>query len=87
MQAIVTKYVGPTNVKGARIIAKAAAGKVCISYPYESTLAKSHQIAAIALAKKLGWSGGWIAGGMPSGDGYVFVCADRDDARFVIAGE
>ena len=35
MQAIQTKYIGPTNTKGARIKAFCAAGSITIPYNYE----------------------------------------------------
>jgi hypothetical protein len=53
MQAIVTKYVGPGNVRGARIIAKCEAGRVSIPYPHELSGEAVHRAAAVALCDKL----------------------------------
>ena len=75
-QAIVTKYLAPTCCTGARIKATCDAGSVTIPYPYEFSGAKTHAVAVHALLGKLQWSGEWIAGGMPDGKGYVFVCID-----------
>ena len=58
MQAITTKYAGPTNTRGSRIIAKAAAGRVSVGYDHALNLEDNHAAAAQALAEKLGWVGG-----------------------------
>jgi hypothetical protein len=72
MQAIQTRYFGPTNSRGARIKATAAAGSVTISYPYELSGQETHQAAAQALAKKFNWRGDLIGGQLANGD-YAFV--------------
>ncbi len=76
MQAIVTKYIGPGNVKGARIKATANSGSETVSLQYELNLEDRHAYAALALARKMGWRGELIAGGMPDGSGYVFVFSE-----------
>jgi hypothetical protein len=75
-QAIVTKYIGPTNYRGSRIVAKAAAGRIYVSYDHALNIDDNHLAAARALARKYGWPGEWHGGGMPSGDGNVYVCGD-----------
>lgn len=71
-QAIVTKYLGPTDSRGARIQAKSESGKsVSIPYPYELSTSAGHALAAKTLADKLGWGGNWVGGGIKGG--YVFV--------------
>lgn len=74
MQAIQTRYHGPTNSRGSLVSAKCEAGRVSIPYPYELSGEAVHKAAAVALCKKLGWSGAEsLAGGMlPNGD-YAFV--------------
>lgn len=76
MQAIKTKYIGPTNFRGSRIKATCAAGSVTISYPYKLSGQACHRLAAETLAKKLGWTdqryGALIGGCLPSGE-YCFV--------------
>lgn len=54
-QAIETKYLAPTNTRGARIKAAARAGSVTISYPHELNTDQAHAKAAWALVNKLGW--------------------------------
>lgn len=77
MQAIVTKYLPPTNHKGARVVAKAAAGRLVVHWDHSLNVADNHAAAARALVEKLGWGGRWIAGGLPSEDGDVFVAYDQ----------
>lgn len=57
MIAIQTKYLGPTNSRGARIIASAKGFKVSIPYPYELDGVASHFKAVKALIdkNKLDW--------------------------------
>jgi hypothetical protein len=72
MKAIRTKYVGPTNYKGSRIIAFDEDGnKVTISYPYELSGEAVHRKAAEVLCAIMGWSGELISG--PLTWGYLFV--------------
>lgn len=74
MKAIKTKYKGPTNFRGSRIIASDEDGnKVTISFPLELSGEAAYRKAAEALCEKMQWSGkgGLIAGGIKGG--YVFV--------------
>jgi hypothetical protein len=85
-QAIVTKYIAPTNKRGARIKATAAAGSVTIGYDEAGTTPdERHYAAAQKLAAKFGWTdpknyGPLIAGGLPDGS-YVFVEVPREVAE------
>ena len=76
MQAIQTKYLNPTNSRGARIKATCAAGSITIDYPYELSGQAVYRKAAEALVSKLGWVdtyyGGLLGGCLPNGD-YCFV--------------
>ena len=72
MQAIQTRYFGPTNYRGSRIKATAAAGSVTISYPHELSGQACHRKAAQALAEKFGWKGELLGGQLANGD-YAFV--------------
>ena len=71
MQAITTKYLGPTDYRGARIKATCQAGSVTVPFPYEDS---DHDAAARALIAKLGWGGQWVSGGLPDGRGDAYVC-------------
>lgn len=55
MQAIRTRYHGPTDRKGSRFTASAEAGSVTVPYDYSLNNDKNHAKAAEALAMKLNW--------------------------------
>ena len=76
MKAIRTHYVGPSKVRGSRIIATAEGGprphKVIVPYNHGSD--NPHRDAAVALCRKLGWAGTLVEGGLPDGScAFVFV--------------
>ena len=85
-QAIVTRYVCPTNTLGARIRAKCDRGSVSVPYPDEANQgADAHSVAVLSLLAKFAKEDGtdrswpafdrWVCGGMPqsSKDAYVWV--------------
>lgn len=80
MFCITTKYLGPTDTKGSRIIAKCRLGKRAI--PYDSVLSPraNHHRAAAELAYEHGWIGfsgldtcEFEHGELPSEDGFAFL--------------
>jgi hypothetical protein len=84
MQAIVTKYLNPTDTKGARIKATCDAGYVTVPFDYAGTEEQTHASAAMALVRKLGWQDHgagmgniWTAGSLPNQSGYCFVLVNR----------
>lgn len=75
MQAIVTKYMGPTDTKGSRIKAKASGGSLYYNIDNRYTIEDNMNTAANLLVKKLNWNmNGCVlaTGTLPNGDG-VFV--------------
>jgi len=72
-QAIETKYLKATNVRGSRIKATALAGSLTVGYDYALDGAGNHAAAAQALIARLGWTGTFAQGGNAAGNGYVFV--------------
>lgn len=72
-QAIVTKYLGPTNHRGARI--KATCQAMSLTLPWDDALDidPNHTAAAKALAIKLKWKGHWCGGSLPDGTGNAYV--------------
>lgn len=89
-QAIVTTYHGPTNVKGSRIKAKAAAKTKWFHWDHSLNVEQNHTMAAHALAKELDWSGVWFGGGLPDTSGFCFVnCGHtcKDEAFHVLKVE
>lgn len=78
-QAIVTKYLGPTDHRGSRVLVKAQAGKLTIPWDDGLDVYENHLKAATAFAWKYGWlaSGEIHGGALPSGTGYCFVIVPR----------
>ena len=89
MQAIITKHLGPTNSRGARIKASCARGSITIPFPYECGIEESHRVAAQTLIGKFvaedekdygtppesnPWKRRMVTGQIPSGE-YVHVFA------------
>ena len=70
-QAILTKFLGPTDHRGARVKATCDAGSVTIAWDYAHDPVRNHELAAEALCKKLGWAYPMVQGGI--GNGYAFV--------------
>jgi hypothetical protein len=81
-QAIITKFLPPTNVRGSRVKATAEAGSVTLSWDHALNAELNHAAAAHALASKFGWKGTYYAGAIPGTSGYAFVCADQ--SAFII---
>jgi hypothetical protein len=78
MQAIMTIYHGPTDTKGARIVARCDAGRATVVYAHALDAPANHEAAARNLAGKLGWSGRMVSGALPTGAyAHVFVPEGR----------
>jgi hypothetical protein len=81
MQAILTKYLGPTSSRGARIIAKAVSGSVTIGWDHGLDDAENHRTAAKLLQLKLvdatdkHWQREMVSGCLPDGS-YAHVFKD-----------
>ena len=77
MKAIRTKYKGPTDYKGSRIIASDEDGnRITISYDDALDSEDAHRKGAEALCAKMGWAGEMACGSL--GDSYVFVFLKGD---------
>lgn len=79
MQAITTKYLGPTDSHGARVKACCEARFITIGWDHALDMEANHDAAALALIRKLGWDQDcyrdWFRGGLPDRTGNVYVCA------------
>jgi hypothetical protein len=84
-QAIITRYMGPTNHRSSRVKATASAGSVTVCWDHALGVDENHAAAAKALADKYGWGGVWVAGGLPNEAGNVYV--DLLDGHAAFAGE
>lgn len=83
VQAIETRYLGPTNSKVGRIKATARAGSKIVPYDRALSIEGNHRAAAMALVAKLGWhthapAERWATGGNAKGNGYVRVDTGLD---------
>jgi len=75
-QAIVTKYLGPTNTKPARIKAIASSARPTVTIPWDHawSIEQNHEFAAKLLRERLEWSGILQAGVLsPNALVHVFV--------------
>lgn len=73
-KAIVTKYIGPTNHRGARIRVKAEGlPSMLVSWDDALYIDANHTAAAKQFALKHEWSGQWCGGGMPDQTGNCYV--------------
>lgn len=79
-QAIRTRYVGPGNVRGSRIIATAGNHRRSFGVDNSIDLEDNHRSAAIAIARELNWLRDFevLVGGTFAGDRY-WVFAQRAD--------
>lgn len=84
MKTIRTHYWGPTERHGARIKATDSDWNR-ITVPYDHAAANPHDVAAVALCRKMGWSGTLVRGSMWSGSGYVYVWLDDSALVPVVA--
>jgi hypothetical protein len=77
-----TKYLGPTNTRGARIKAWAGDRSVTIPYPYELNVEDAHAEAAAKLHDKMyGQDDGrfeYAVARSTKDDGYCFYRIERD---------
>lgn len=82
MKAIKTVYRGPTDTRGSRIIASDEDGnRVTIPYPYELGPGMDcHAKAAVALCRKMKWTGTLHGGSLK--DCYVFVFAPTKPGNY-----
>ena len=55
LQAIQTKYLGPTDSKGSRVKAYCQAGCVTVDWLHNLNSEQNHKRAVMQLIKKLGW--------------------------------
>jgi hypothetical protein len=83
MQAIRTRYFGPTDTRGSRIQAKAEAGALYVGFDHSLNIQDNHKAACDALLKKLKWrpcdanSYTPLVGGVFNGD-YYWVFTERN---------
>jgi hypothetical protein len=81
MQAIETRWLGPTDTKGSRIVARCDARRLVVSWDHGQSQEQNHRDAARKLIRELGWFGAWSIGTVPSlPNSYVHTNIRREDA-------
>ena len=74
MIAILTKFIGPTNYRGARVKAFTTSGlRIIVPWDHALNVEENHDAAAIALCRKMGWGGKLVRGGTEVGYAYAFL--------------
>lgn len=66
-QAIRTRYLGPTDSKGSRVVASCAAGRRIVPWDHAQDPEGNHRLAARLLASRLDWRGQFFGGCNPDG--------------------
>lgn len=84
MQAIQTKYLGPTNTRGDRHKAACWAGSVTVPMDWTLDAHDNHKRAAMALCAKLGWGGRMVGGTLLKSNTMVWVFDDKSSPSFEI---
>lgn len=79
-QAIITRYLPPTNTRGARIKAFAWGGSITVPFAYDCAVDVGHARAAQALCEKMNWPRtGYVGAGTPDERGFCFVALNAPD--------
>ena len=86
MQAITTRYIGATDRRGSRVVAKCEAKRIYVEWDDGLNSEENHLVAAKKLAAQLDWQGKWVSVGLPDKDGNCYICVDAcfPDQQFVI---
>lgn len=74
MQAIQTKFLGPTSTRGARIKASCAGASLTMGYDHACDPVDNHRTAATLLRDKIRWRHN-LVGGVLKDESYVWVAA------------
>ena len=84
MQAIVTKFIGPTNFRPARVRATSQAGSITHTWDHSLDVDGNHDLAARTLATRYGWLDHGVylvGGGLPDGTGNAYVMVNLGSSR------
>ena len=87
LQAIQTKYLGPTNSRGSRVKTYCRAGGVTVEWLSNLDAEENHKRAVMQLIKKLEWDGiTWACGWSTDDRGVTAVAIGRKDEIRVLDG-
>lgn len=85
MQGIHTKFLGPTDTRDPRIVARCNAGRIVVPWNSNSEVFDNHAEAARQLCIKLGWTrkyyGSLYGASLPGDNGYAFVLVNDEAKR------
>jgi hypothetical protein len=85
MVAIQTKYLCPTNYRGARVKAWREGGPSKVyAWDHALDIVENHASAARQFAEHMKWAGDWVGGSTDCG--WAFVCVSRGDGAFNVKG-
>jgi hypothetical protein len=74
MKAIQTKFIGPSETRGARVKAWFKGNAATVSWDYGSEIVDNHAAAVLELVASLKWSGRLVGGTLPDESmAWVFV--------------
>jgi hypothetical protein len=74
MIAILTKFIGPTNYRGARVKAYTTSGhRIVVPWDHALNVEENHDAAALALCRKMEWGGKLVRGSTEVGYAYAFL--------------
>lgn len=76
MQAISVKYLGPTNARGARMVARCDAGRITVAWDHSMSPSDNARTACLTLLRKLGWWERTFTGGLLPDGTWAFVTDD-----------
>lgn len=74
-RCIITRYAGPTNTRGSRIIANVYGKRVTFPWDHAESIEDNHAMAAVYAARKTGWDDSmvWVYHTATAPDGYSRV--------------
>lgn len=76
---LTTRYVNPTNHRGAGILVRCGTSKMFVPYPYELNTHQSHAYAALQFVQKMGWSGDLVMSALNNSTiNYVFTFISKE---------
>lgn len=80
LNAIQTRFLGPTNFRGSRVKAYCQGDSVTVEWRHELNSAENHKRALETLIKKMDWHDWlWAAGWSADGKGAVAVALSKKD--------
>lgn len=88
LASIVTRYLGPTNYRGARVVvtrgdARTGDKRITVGWDHARNPYENHLAAAQHYARHMDWAGEWIGGCGRDGE-YVWVRCTGDNAAFKV---